>query len=508
MLFDLLTMIGEDVSQEKMDLAIARAQKYIDEHSAEVSSASMRQRYHFMGQCGWINDPNGLIYFKGHYHLFYQFNPYSAFWSEMHWGHAVSDDMINWRYLPLALAPSEDYDDHPQGGCFSGSAIEKDGKLYILYTGAANRGRGLEQTQNVAVSVDGVHFTKYEGNPVIAAPEGIAIDSFRDPKVWEHEGQYYLVCAAQRNGRAQALLYRSDDLLHWEFFNVLLESRGEWGYMWECPDFFPLDDKWVFMCSPMGAGERKTVYFVGNFDYATGRFTYTTTGEIDWGLDFYAPQTFVDHKGRRLMIGWANEWEWMRYWKDWGPSYREGWCGSFSLPREVKLCKDGVLRFSPVDELKQLREQPTSTDILKLPEGRTSVQKVGDGVSFELDFSIDLKMTNSSSIILSLRKGNGRQLLCTFDIQHAELRIDRNNADGWSKGISSSPLGLSGLRYLKVQAYSDQSSVELFVDDGTNVHSMNVFAPDSQNGVEISAKGGEAVIRNIGRYGIRRAKIM
>ena len=318
------------MSKETMQSAIDRAQHVIEQQASEVAKTAMRQRYHFMGPCGWINDPNGLIYYKGKYHFFYQFNPYSGFWSQMHWGHAVSDDLLHWEHLPVALAPSEIYDDHPQGGCFSGSAIEKDGDLYLVYTGTANNGNGFEQTQNVAVSVDGVHFSKCEGNPVIEPPEGVPHDFFRDPKVWEHEGLYYLVCGAQRDGRAQALLY------HWEFFNVLFESRGEWGFMWECPDFFPLGDKWVFLCSPMGIGERTTVYFVGDFDYGTGSFTYTVTGEADWGFDFYAPQTFQDGNGRRIMVGWANGWDWMPFWKDWGPTWREGWCGSFAVPREVR----------------------------------------------------------------------------------------------------------------------------------------------------------------------------
>ena len=260
------------MTTKSMQQAIDTASTYFAEHAPEVAQASMRQTYHLMGPCGWINDPNGLIYYRGQYHFFYQFNPYSGFWGKMHWGHAVSDDLLHWTQLPMALAPSEPYDDHPQGGCFSGSAIEKDGKLYVAYTGTANHGNGFVQTQNIAISEDGVHFTKYEGNPVIEAPSGVPTDYFRDPKMWEHEGLYYMVVGAQRDGKAQALLYRSENLLDWEFLNVMHESRGEWGYMWECPDFFPLKDKWVFLCSPMGAGERTTVYFVGDIDYATGRF--------------------------------------------------------------------------------------------------------------------------------------------------------------------------------------------------------------------------------------------
>ena len=131
----------------------------------------MRQHYHLMPQCGWMNDPNGLIYFKGQYHVFYQTNPYSGFWDSMHWGHAVSKDLLHWEYLPLALAPSEVYDDFQKGGCFSGSAIEHDGKMYLFYTATANHGHGNVQTQCLAISEDGIHFEKYTGNPLITVPE-------------------------------------------------------------------------------------------------------------------------------------------------------------------------------------------------------------------------------------------------------------------------------------------------------------------------------------------------
>lgn len=187
-----------------------------------------------------------------------------------------------------------------RGGCFSGSAIEHDGKLFLMYTGTSNRGEGYEQTQCIAYSEDGIHFTKYEGNPVICSQKSVPSDLFRDPKVWKHEGTYYMVCGASRNRRAQALLYRSKDMLQWEFVNVLAESRGEWGYMWECPDFYRLDDKYVLMFSPMGESDRKAVYLVGDFDYNTGKFIWHVSGEIDWGMDYYAPQSFLAPDGRRI----------------------------------------------------------------------------------------------------------------------------------------------------------------------------------------------------------------
>ena len=297
------------MSKEKMLQEIERAQIVINQNKEKVSQGKMRQKYHFMAETGWINDPNGLIYFKGKYHFFYQYNPYQSFWENMHWGHAVSDDLIHWEYLPVALAPSEPYEDHLKGGCFSGSAIEFDGKLYLIYTAATNHGNGFVQTQCVAYSEDGIHFEKYEKNPVLTAPEGISPDSFRDPKVWKHEDSYYMVCGASKNQKGQALLYRSEDLIHWTFINVLAESRGEWGTMWECPDFFRIGNRYVLTFSPIGAGERTCVYLTGSFDYDTGKFDYDVSGEIDWGFDYYAPQSFQAPDGRRIMVAWANEWE-------------------------------------------------------------------------------------------------------------------------------------------------------------------------------------------------------
>lgn len=357
----------------------------------------MRQHYHFMPQTGWLNDPNGLIYFRGRYHYFFQYNPYYGFWDYMHWGHAVSKDMVHWEYLPLALAPSESYDDHMRGGCFSGSAVEHEGKLYLMFTGVTNRGNDFEQTQCIAYSEDGIHFEKYDRNPVLTAPEGIPTHLFRDPKVWKHNDKYYMVCGASRDNMAQALLYCSEDLLHWAFVNVLAESRGEWGYMWECPDFYRLGDKYVLMFSPMGAGEHTSTYFVGDFDYDTGKFARQVSGEIDWGLDYYAPQSFIMPDGRRIIVGWANEWEWMPFWKNWGPTYQEGWCGFFNIPREVRLMPDNTLQFLPIEELKILRTGGHKIECFTVGEEEEKLQ-AGDGISFEMKMKIDLGATDAERL--------------------------------------------------------------------------------------------------------------
>lgn len=438
------------MSKELLKQNIEKAQFEIDRKKDMIKSGKMRQHYHFMPQTGWLNDPNGLIYFRGKYHFFFQHNPYSGFWDSMHWGHAVSDDMLHWEYLPLALVPSE----------------------------------------------------KYEGNPVLTAPEGIPTDMFRDPKVWKHEDTYYMVCGASRNNRGMALLYRSKNMLNWEFFNVLAESRGEWGFMWECPDFYPIGDKYVLTFSPMGSGDHTSVYLVGDFDYETGSFYSHVSGEINWGFDYYAPQSFLAPDGRRIMVGWANEWEWMPSWKDWGPTYKEGWCGSFNIPMEVRLMKDSTLQFLPIKEIESLRQGGQFWDNLVVTEDELEL-KAGDGVTFELKMKIDLEKTDADKLEFTLRCGEGKKTVCMFDFKKAEMTVNRNNADGWSKGISRSVMYLNNKKDLDVHILSDQSSLEIFTSEYQNNHSNNIFAGNFQNQLKVRAYGGSVAIKDIETYGLK-----
>lgn len=480
---------------------ISKAQDEITAKRSLMKDAKMRQKYHFMAEEGWINDPNGLIFFRGKYHYFYQYNPYDAFWGAMHWGHAVSSDLLHWEYLPIALAPSESYDDHERGGCFSGSAIEHDGKLYLFYTGVANPGDGFIQTQCMAYSEDGIHFEKYADNPLITAPEGYEQANFRDPKVWKHNGHFYMLCGAKKDDLAKALLYKSGDLIEWEFFNVLFESRGEYGYMFECPDFFPLEDKHVLMFSPMGLNERSTVYLVGDMDYRTGKFIPHSTGEIDWGFDFYAPQSFTDAGGRRIVTAWANAWDWMPWWKDWGPTYRESWCGAFNLPREVRLMPNHSLQFAPVDELKKLRGEKQEYFDVHVHGTPFSIS-AGDGVSFECRLVLDLIHTTAKRVLLKLRCGDGKESVLCLDLEKAEMIFDRNRSDGWSRGCSRSSLCLKHKAVLDIHIFSDQSSIEVFSSSYQNNHSCNVFAASAQNRNFVSAQEGEAVFKSIVSWGL------
>ena len=224
----------------------------------------MRFAHHFEPTVGWMNDPNGLSYFGGQYHAFFQYNPKAPVWDIMHWGHAVSEDLIRWRQIDTALYPDREYDD--KHGCFSGSAMVKDGKLHLFYTGVSHR---LGQVQAMAHAEDGVHFTKYEGNPIIArppfVPEGTPTRDFRDPKVIEAYGRYYMVCGTCRDGVGQVLLYTSADLTDWTYLGVAYET-AEFGGTLECPDLYPLDGRWVLMFSAMKPSVASTVFVVGDFD--------------------------------------------------------------------------------------------------------------------------------------------------------------------------------------------------------------------------------------------------
>lgn len=490
------------MSRELLLRNIEKAQREISQKKPMIETAKMRQHYHFMPEVGWMNDPNGLIFFKGYYHFFYQYNPYDSQWGAMHWGHGISKDLVHWEYLPIALAPSEPYDDYRNGGCFSGSAIEADGILYLFYTGAANVGDRNVQTQCLAYSEDGIHFEKYENNPVVTAPDGYDPANFRDPKVWKHEDYWYMVCGAAKNNLAQALLFRSSNMVDWEFFNVLAESRGELGYMWECPDFYSIEDKYVLMFSAMGLQDRTVIYLVGDMNYETGKFNYTTMGEIDWGLDYYAPQTFLDKNGRRLMVGWANGWGWMPWWKDWGPTYKEGWCGSFGLPREVKLCSDSRLQFVPVKELELLRYGKIEKQDLVI-DGMQYEIPVADGARFEMLITVNLDDTDTDKFSLLLRCDKEKYTVVEFDLKHQMMCCDRNHADGWSKGASKSPLILMDKHCMVIHVFVDQSSVEIFTDDYKTCHSLNVFAAQEQNQNYIQGGTGKLYINSLVTWGMK-----
>ena len=308
---------------------------------------SLRPKFHITPSKGWVNDPNGFCYFKGQYHLFAQYNPYDVKWGPMHWLHFVSKDLVHFEEVGVALAPDMPYDQ--EFGCFSGSAIEKDGVLYLIYTGVNDN----KQTQCVATSEDGIHFTKYAGNPVIGEndlPSGYLVSDFRDPKVFEKDGKYYLLVSCRREDlHSSILMYASDDLLHYSYVGVVtdfvdLQSNG----MAECPDILFFGEEAALIVSVQFKEPEEdsyhnlhnVIYSLGRLDLTTGKWNPSTSWkELDHGFDVYATQTIQTHDGSYLVY-WENMWD-----DDLYPDREEGYCGTYSTIRPVRV-EDSELRLS------------------------------------------------------------------------------------------------------------------------------------------------------------------
>ncbi len=292
-----------------------------------------KQLFHFEPPRGWMNDPNGLCFFGGKYHIFYQHNPYSLHWDKMHWGHAVSDDLIYFENRPIALYPDQIYEN--SGGCFSGSAIEKGGKLWLFYTTVSDE---LGQTQSLAVSDDGEHFEKYGSNPIITeSPSGTNID-FRDPKVNYFDGKYYMVTAGGRDDVGMIFLHESDDLIHWGEPRIIF-SGSEYGGVLECPDFYKDGDNYFLTFSMMENRPWRVITLVGDFDGE--QFFPRKRFDTEQGPDYYAPQSFWDGK-RRISFGWICDFRPDRPRSD-------ARTGALTVPREVTY--DGeILRHFPIEE--------------------------------------------------------------------------------------------------------------------------------------------------------------
>nr|WEI57566.1 putative GH32 family protein [Micropterna sequax] len=487
---------------------LIKAQNAVIEKESFAQKGSYRQQYHFMALTGWINDPNGLIFWHGQYHLFYQYNPYASVWGSMHWGHAVSNDLINWEYLPIALAPSETYDDNFHGGCFSGSAVSNDDTLMLIYTAATKCGDVLLQTQCLATSKDGITFEKYENNPVIKELPPQASSDFRDPKVLKYKDTWYMVVGsslgkgARLGGDGCAQMYKSTDLINWEYCGVIAKSNGKLGTMWECPDLFPIGDKWVLMFSPMFYGKRKTVYLLGDMDFDNYSFSWDYEGEIDYGFEYYAPQSFLDNKGRRILIAWANGWEWMPWWKDFGPTASEGWCGHFAIPREVRIAKDKGLQFVPINELESLRTDCKSYPSFILGSEEKKEIHAGDGIHCELLINIDVGASTARQVILDVRQGENERVRIVLSLKDKEVLFSRINSIGQVEELKQQIFADFGKSLLTMHLFLDTCSVELFVMDYKMSFSGNFYFNENSNLIFLESKCGYTKINSVHTYAL------
>ncbi len=432
-----------------------------------------RPAYHFSPKKGWMNDPNGLVYLDGEYHLFFQHNPHKPVWGPMHWGHAISTDLIHWKEQPIALFPDS------LGTIFSGSAvIDKDntagfGKdaLVAIYTNHSHeiedKKTGLHQTQSIAYSLDkGKTWTKYKGNPVIANP---GIWDFRDPKVlWHKEsGQWVMALATKQS----ITFYGSKDLKAWSRLSEFGAGIGAHGGVWECPDLIRFNtsegEKWVLLVSINPGGPNTgsaTQYFVGAFDGHMFTTDQKDTRWMDYGPDNYAGVTFSNTGDRNLLIGWMSNWEYANQ----VPT--STWRSGNTIVRELGLAKDGggwILTSKPVSELSSSSKsvlKPKQIKVNKTVDLSESIAKLGntfDG-SFALDKLVEFKV--------ELSNDDGDRLVFGFDKKKNEYYIDRSKAGetNFSDKFFLRPVAprLAMATGSDVRFLLDRNSIELFADKG------------------------------------------
>ena len=414
------------------------------------------QKIHFKAPNCWINDPNGFIWYKGRYHLFYQCFPYSAHWGRMHWGHAVSKDLVNWEEKGIALFPSKTDD---RSGCFSGSAIEYKDKMYIYYTGVNYTEEDPENinccindkftaAQLMITSEDGMKFDNITDKKTVIPPiEYKKIgdkNHTRDPKVWRGKDAWYMVLGSTVDKNGRLLFYKSSDLKTWQYLNYC--EKDGFGWMWECPDFFEIDGKGVTIFSPMGffndgnGYDSVAVCMLSSFDENTGKMELSEDYQLfDYGIDLYAPQSTTDKDGNRVVIAWARMPEAVI-------TEKGEWCGMMCIPRIVDV-KNNHVYIRPHTNVK-------NSFITKLSAPKKS------------GYMLKTTLKNGESINV------GGYVIKRENDKIATDRSEVFNIKGNYRLIAETPVINDGY---ELEIYVDEHLVEVFINNGEYVISNVVY---------------------------------
>jgi fructan beta-fructosidase len=463
-----------------------------------------RPQYHFTPARNFMNDPNGTVFYKGEYHLFYQYNPEGEVWGHMSWGHAVSTDTIHWQHLPIALreepgnymvySGSAVVDWNNSSGLCRNPDTSDHSCLVAIYT-AAYKDR---QKQHIAFSNDrGRSWTNYSGNPVI----DLDAPDFRDPNVFWYAPQHKWVMVAVLADERTLLILDSTDLKHWTQRSQFGPGGDNVG-QWECPDLFEVpvegstEKKWVLIISHSTgapAGGTGVRYFIGKFDGAkfTSEISEAPALWADFGKDFYATNTWKDMPatdGRKIWVGWFSNWLYANV----EPTVL--WRGAQSIPRTLQVRKysDGLRMVQrPVPELESLRREKFSIANASIADVN---KKMADaeikGEVYELE--LELAVGKAEDIGVRLRKGANAETLVGLNTNRDEIYVDqtRSGESSFSKDFSGRHSArIEHKASVKLHVFVDRSSIELFVNDGERVFSERIYPPPGSDGIELYANG-------------------
>ena len=468
-------------------------------YSQELYKEKYRPQFHFSPAKNWMNDPNGLVYFNGEYHLFYQSNPFGNQWGHMSWSHSISKDLLHWQQLPVALKEENGI------MMFSGSAVmdEKNtsgfGKnaMVAIYTGHTD----TLQTQNIAYSNDaGRTFTKFNNNPVL----NLRQKDFRDPNVfWYEKNNDWIMCVSHPNEH-QIEFYQSKDLKDWKSLSVF-GPVGDTSGVWECPDLMQVsiegtkEKKWVLFTSQNSTMQ----YFVGEFD-GTRFINENPTNKIfkqDYGTDYYAAVAYHNTPYKNpISIGWLNNWNYAN------DIPTTPWKSVMSLPRELSLKKingEWILIQTVLQNIKTLRSSAKSFSN-KIVSKQSPVNFKGNVFEAEILFQPSAK--GESGIKLAV--GNNHYLKISYDALNQRMIVDRSQTNSsFNKTFASINKAISKIQLpdgkLKWHIYFDKSIVEIFVNDGEAVFTTQVFAEENENSVQLFSTKGKSKFEYVNIWNIK-----
>ncbi|MGP7817163.1 glycoside hydrolase family 32 protein [Niallia sp. 01092] len=457
-----------------------------------VNNCSWRQKYHIQPNTGLLNDPNGFAFFNGEYHLFYQWFPLGPVHGLKYWYHVKSTDLVHWEDAGIGIKPDTPYESH---GAFSGSGIVHHDKLYLFYTGNTRDEEWVRHPYQCIAVMDKDGSIKKAEKPVISEVPNGYTDHFRDPKVWKENDMFYAVIGIQRSDQTGAIvLYRSPDLLDWSFLGELKTNLPDFGYMWECPDYFSLQGQGVLIFSPQGLAAEgdnyqniyQSGYCLGDpLDLQTKELKHNGFIELDRGFDFYAPQTTLDEKERRLLVGWMGLPD-IDY-----PTDANGWAHCLTLPRVLSV-KNNKLIQQPAEELHLLRKSECSAnDIVQNEEKSYPGFK---GTTYEL--MAEFQSVDADKFGIKFRAGVTEETIIMYNRKEKKVILDRTaSGKEVAKDYGTTRKCNLEAEAIKFHLFVDVSSVEIFINDGEEVFTSRIFPKETSEDILFFAEEGSVALK-------------